>query len=216
MDPKMECVASECNPDRYSNTALVIAWPRWFKEYKGEPVYVSQFPPTSFIGFKAVLKDEISPRYWIDPNRREHKWFRYERLIPVQREAQGVILSARMEGNVTALIEILCEDGNSEEFFCRTPIEATSEHYTKWASNRKVNHLLVKENKSTGEKRRVPNPDPSLFVDEFQYGSGPIGRLARACDGYSRLNQLKGMPVRLSWTESGVCDLFPLADSSGG
>ena len=82
MDPKMECVASECNPNRYSNTALVIAWPRWFKEYKGEPVYVSQFPPTSFIGFKAVLKDEISPRYWIDSNRREHKWFRYERLIP--------------------------------------------------------------------------------------------------------------------------------------
>ena len=216
MDPKMECVASECDPNRYSNSALVIAWPRWFKDYKGELVYVSQFPPTSFVGFKAVLKDEISSRYWIDPNRREHRWFRCNRLIPVQREVQGVILSARPEGNVAVRIEIRCADGTSEQFFCRAPIEATSEHYTKWVSNRRVNHLMTRENKSTGEKIRVPNPDPSLFVDEFQYGSGPLGRLARACDGYLRLNQLKGMVVRLSWTESGVCDLFPLADSAGG
>lgn len=201
----MDYVASECDPNEYSSTALVIASPQWFKEYKGEPVYVSQFSPTGYIGFKAVLQNDVSPGYWIDPNKREHKWFRYERLIPDRKKARGVIRSTKWEGNATIRMEVLCEGETTEEFFCRTPISAASERDSQWVANRKV----IKE----GKKTRVPDMNPLLLVGEFCYGGGPIGRLARACDGFKKLDDLKGMQVNLFWADNGVCDLFPLADT---
>lgn len=194
----MKYIASECDPDSYADLAFVIALPQWFGEYKREPIYVTKFPGNSYVGFQAVLKDEVSPRYWIDPNGKEHKWFCCERLVPDTKELFGTIHSARLIGNVTAYIKVEISQGTYEKFFCRIPIKAAPEYYSQWVEHRK-NHK---------EKSKV-TPTPLLLTSEFHFGGGPIAELARACRGIKQLMEFKGMPVKLTWTNEGVCRIAP-------
>ena len=181
---------------------FVVADQGWFKNYGGEPVYVLQRDQGGWIGFDAVLVEETGPAPRIDPNGREHRWFRCERVVPDTREKAGVIKSATMAGNVTARIGILCGDV-LEVFHCRKPLKAEESWYYEWKADRM--------------KRGIKSwANPVLKVYEYQYGGGPLGRLARSKGGLKKLKDIEGMRVSLKWNEGGVCDLFPFPATEGG